>query len=120
MLVQHITDPSSHNEDAVDAGGRDGCPSDSQAALNKNYVHLSDESDQADDELALVTSGPVSAHTWSKCIGASRKGDGGTRPVGDDETTYTDVILAKKKLVSCLYRHIIIRNKKHLPERLCH
>jgi len=85
-LVQHITDPSSHNEDAVDAGGRDGYPSDSQAALNKNYVDLSDESDQADDELALVTCGPVSAHTRSKCIGASRKGDGGTRPVGDDET----------------------------------
>jgi len=73
--------------DAVDAGGRNGYPSDSQAALNKNYVDLSDESDQADDELALVTSGPVSAaHTRSKCIGASRKGDGGTRPVGDDET----------------------------------
>ena len=85
--VQHISDPSSHNEDAVDAGGRNGYPSDSQAALNKNYVDLSDERDQADEELALVTSGPVSAHTRSKCIGASRKGDGGTRPVGDDDAT---------------------------------
>ena len=55
--IQHITYPSSHNEDAVDAGGRNGYPSDSQAALNKNYVDLSDESDQADEELALVTSG---------------------------------------------------------------
>jgi len=35
----------------------------------------------------LVTSGPVSAHTRSKCIGARRKGDGGTRPVGDDDAT---------------------------------
>jgi len=85
--VQHITEPSSHNEDAVDAGGREGYPSDSQAALNKNYADLSDESDQADEELALVTSGPVSAHTRSMCSGASRKGDGGTRPVGDDDST---------------------------------
>ena len=64
--VQHITDPSSHND-------------------------LSDESDQADEELALVTSGPVSAHTRSKCIGARRKGDGGTRPVGDDDATVAPV-----------------------------
>jgi len=54
---------------------------------HQNYVDLSDESDQADEVLALVTSGPVSAHTRSKCIGASRKGDGGTRPVGDDDST---------------------------------
>jgi len=73
--------------DAVDARGREGYPSDSQAALNKNYADLSDESDQADEELALVTSGPVSAHTRSMCSGASRKGDGGTRPVGDDDST---------------------------------
>ena len=87
--VQHITEPSSHNVDAVDARGRNGYPSNSQAALNKNYVDLSDESDQADEELALVTSGPVSAHTRSKCIVARRKGDGGTRPVGgDDDATF--------------------------------
>jgi len=71
---QLITNPCSHNGDVVDAGGRNGYPSDSQAALNKLHVELSGDSDQADEELASVTSGPVSAHTRSKCSGASRRG----------------------------------------------
>jgi len=63
---QLITNPCSHNEGVVDVGGRNGYPSDSQAALNKLHVELSGDSDQADKELASVTSGPVSAHTRSK------------------------------------------------------
>ena len=86
---QLITNPCSHNGDVVDAGGRNGYPSDSQAALNKLHVELSDDSDQADEELASVTSGPVSAHTRSKCSGASRKGgdSGRTGQAADEDST---------------------------------
>jgi len=65
---QLITNPCSHNGDVVDAGGRNGYPSDSLAALNKLHVELSGDSDQADEELASVTSGPVSAHTPGRSV----------------------------------------------------
>jgi len=54
-----------------------------------NVMSNSDECDQADEELASVTSGPVSAHTRSKCSGVTRSGGCGGKVghVTDDDST---------------------------------
>ena len=63
---QTTTHPSCHDEDGACEGGRNGYPSDRQAALNKLHVGLSDNRDRAEETLGSETSGPVSGRTSLK------------------------------------------------------
>ena len=88
---QTTTHPSSHDEDGACEGGRNGYPSDHQAALNKLHVGLSDNRDRAEETLGSETSGPVSGRTSLKKRSeasrySGRNGDDGAGPSDGDAT----------------------------------
>ena len=90
---QTTTHPSSHDEDGACEGGRNGYPSDHQAALNKLHVGLSDNRDLAEETLGSETSGPVSGRTRLKKRSeasrvSGRNGDDSAGPSDGDATHY--------------------------------
>ena len=88
---QTTTHPSSHDEDGACEGGRNGYPSDHQAAMNKLHVGLSDNRDRAEETLGSETSGLVSGRTRLKKRSeasrySSRNGDDSAGPSDGDAT----------------------------------
>ena len=109
---QITTHPSSHDEDGACEGGRNGYPSDHQAALNKLHVGLSDNRDRAEETLGSETSGPVSGRTRLKKRSeasrlSGRNGDDSAGPSDGDATGVDDIALVLQQNRLRWYGHVL-------------